>query len=266
MLDELARRQRLADAEADALPAVRAALPVERCARALAVAPLEPGCAPVLRRAVATAVDELHELRVGHRRAVDHEGLHFDLVRLELVVVRPRLVLGAEHERPAGDVDLVGPGRRSVGVGRRRDGIRATGAKLQCLEHRLLGGELVLDHEAECVPAADERARAVEVDVLEQVDRALADVGGIRANGLCAESRKPGSRFVARAGAPRRRRGARPGSGERRRRSGESRAPRSTRCAPGSTRGAARAARSARRARRPRSAGGPRQCRLACAP
>ena len=114
VLDELVRRQRLAHAEADALPAVGAALPVERRAGALAVAPFEPGRAPVPCRAVAAAVDELHELGVRHRRSVDDERLDLDLVRLELVVVRPGLVFGAEHERPPATWISSGPdGARS---------------------------------------------------------------------------------------------------------------------------------------------------------
>ena len=111
-------------------------------------------------------------------------------MRLELVVVRPRLELRAEREDTAGHVDLVGPGRGTVRVRRRRNGIGAPGPKLQRLEHRLLRGELVLHDEPECEPAPDECVGALEVDVLEEVDGPFAHIGRVGAHGFGAQSRQ----------------------------------------------------------------------------
>src|SRR5262249_35302680 len=98
VLYRLPGRDRLAPAGADPLPPVPPALPVERCARLLALPPGPARLAPVALRPIPAAVDELRELAARHRRTVDAERPELDLVRLELVVVRPVLVLGAERE------------------------------------------------------------------------------------------------------------------------------------------------------------------------
>jgi hypothetical protein len=122
-------------------------------------------------------------------------------VRVELVVVRPWLVLRAEDERAAGHVDLVGAHRRAIRARGHRDGVRAALPELQRLEHRLLRGELVLDDEPEREAASDERVGALQVDVLQKVECARADVRRVGLNGLCSQRRQ--SRAVP-PGAPER--------------------------------------------------------------
>jgi hypothetical protein len=137
-------------------------------------------------RAIAALPDELRELAVRDGRAVDEERPRLDLVRHELVVVRPRLVGRAEDERAALDRDLVGS--RGRAVGRRLVGRGVLGARLQLerLRDQLLVLELVLDDEAEDEALPQERVRRVEIDVVDEVKRALADVVGVRA-------RRPGT-------------------------------------------------------------------------
>ncbi len=113
--------------------------------------------------------------------AVDDERPHLDLVRDELVVVRPRLVRRAEDERAAVDLDLVGPGRRAIRGPRVPHGIPGLRPELERLEHRLLVLQLVLEHEPEDEALAEERVRDVEVDVVERGEHTLAHIRGVGA-------------------------------------------------------------------------------------
>ena len=176
VLDGLVPGDRLAEPEPDPLPAVVAVLPVERRLDALAAAPLPALRTPRLARAVAALGHELGELRVRHRRSVDEERRQLHVVRLELAVVRPRLVDGAQGERAVAHVDLLGAARRTIREGRVARGIDEALAELNRLQHRLLLLELRLHHEPEYEPVSQERARRLEIDVLEHVEHALAHV------------------------------------------------------------------------------------------
>jgi hypothetical protein len=146
----------------------------------------------VLGRAVALGVDEFRELAVRDRRTVDPERRKLRVVRLELVVVRPRLVHRADREGAACDEEFVGPTWRTIGRGRGLDdSVLGAGTTLQRLEHRLLRLQLVLEDEAEHEAVPDEHVGRLEVDALEHGERALADVGGVRAHGRRLQRRKP---------------------------------------------------------------------------
>ena len=172
---------------------------------------------------------------------------------LELVVVRPRLELRSEREAPSWNVDLVRPGRGTIGARRRRNRIRAPGAKLQRSSIASCE-ELVLHDEPE--REAPRRTSALGLSRSTCSSRSSARSRTSVAYARTGSARKVGrrrpfrrarrmasytSRCTSRIG------GAPP-------RYRRSRAPRSTRCARGSRPGVARAARSAPRARRRRSA------------
>jgi len=85
----------------------------------------------------------------------------------------------------------VGPTGRAIRCGRRLDDpVLRAGSALQRLEHRLLRLELVLENEAEDEPATDEDVGSVEIDALEHVERPLAHVCGIRADGRRIQGRE----------------------------------------------------------------------------
>ena len=109
---------------------------------------------------------------------------------IELVVVGPRLVLRAEREGAAGDQDLVGARGGAIGRGGVDDRVSAVGAALQRLEHRLLRLQLVLEHQPEDEPVSDEDVGRVEVDALEHLERALAHVCGVGADGAGLQRRQ----------------------------------------------------------------------------
>ena len=109
---------------------------------------------------------------------------------LELVVVRPRLVGRAERERAARHLDLGRAAGRTIGRRSLGHRVLGLGPALQRLEHRLLRLQLVLEHEPEHEPAADEHVGRLEVDVLEQVQRPLADVVRVCPHGVGAQRRK----------------------------------------------------------------------------
>ena len=144
-------------------------------------------------RPVALVLDELGELAVRHRDPVDAKRGQLRLVRLELVVVGPRLVHGAEGERAARNLDLVRPAR--CAVGRRRLDVAVLGARpaLQRLEHRLLRLQLVLEDEAEDEAVPDEDVGGLEIDALEHVERPLPHVRGVGARGRGVQRRELGS-------------------------------------------------------------------------
>ena len=144
----------------------------------------------MLACAVATGVEKLGELAVRDGRTIDAEARDLRLVRLELVVVRPRLVHRAERERAPRHVDLGRSARCAIGRRRLDDRILGAGAGLQRLEHRLLRLELVLENEAEDEPATDEDVGSLEIDALEHVERPLAHVRGIRTHGRRIEGRE----------------------------------------------------------------------------
>ena len=144
----------------------------------------------MLACAVATGVEKLGELAVRDGRTIDAEARDLHLVRLELVVVRPRLVHRAERERASRHVDLGRSARCAIGRRRLDDRILGAGAGLQRLEHRLLRLELVLENEAEDEPATDEDVGSLEIDALEHVERPLAHVRGIRTHCRRIEGRE----------------------------------------------------------------------------
>ena len=105
-------------------------------------------------------------------------------MRLELVVVRPRLVGRSECERAGGHLDLGGAAWCAVRRRPVRHRVLGVGTALQRLEHRLLRLQLVLEHEPEDEPASDEHVGRLEVDTLERVERAFAHVVHIGAHGV----------------------------------------------------------------------------------
>ena len=104
------------------------------------------GFGPDVRVVIAAVVDERDVGAVGDRHGVDAERRHVDLVRGALVVVGPRLEVGAHDERASLDEHVVaGHFRR----GRRRLLATRVGvvAQLQRRQHRLVVLVLVLhDH------------------------------------------------------------------------------------------------------------------------
>ena len=80
VLHGLVRRDRLAPAEADALPAVLPALPEERRSHVLSLAPLPSFLAPMLLRAIPAVGDEVRDGRVRDGHTIDEERPELDLV------------------------------------------------------------------------------------------------------------------------------------------------------------------------------------------
>ena len=100
-----------------------------------------------------------------------------------LVVVRPRLGVGAHHELAILDAHL-GRRRRTIAVARRcrciDQGILRRSAELQRRQHGLVVLVLVLDDHAVDEPVLEQRA-FVELDLVEHVEHAHADVGDVGA-------------------------------------------------------------------------------------
>ena len=128
--------------------------------------------------------DEVREGAVRDRGAIDEEGVELDLVRDELVVVRPRLVGRAEDERAAVHPYLVGAvgdvSVRALVANRVLD----LGPELERLQHRLLVLQLVLEHQPED-EAFRSKGPGPSSSVCSSASRTrVADVGRVRPRGL----------------------------------------------------------------------------------
>ncbi len=122
--------------------------------------------------------------------AIDEERRELDLARDELVVVGPRLVGRAKDERASLDPYLVG----AVGGLAERDPVFQRvfdiGPELECLQHRLLVLELVLQNETEDESLSEQWAGPVELGVLDRIEDTPPDVGRVVQNRLRTKNRK----------------------------------------------------------------------------
>ena len=136
---------------------------------------------PPARIVIPAVGDELAEGGVGHRRGVDPEGVDLDGMRRAFVVVGPRLQVGAHDERAALDPYLGGHGLVAVGdrgVRSVDQRVLARASQLQRCRHGLVVLMLVL-HDHPVDEALVEQRAVVELETVEDIKNALADVGHV---------------------------------------------------------------------------------------
>ena len=155
-------------------------------------APRPAVVAPPAGVVIAVGVDELEKCPIRDRRGVDEEGVDVHLVRGPLVVVGPRLRVGAHHEGPAVDEHLRGCDHR--GTGRRFDRPQVDGAvlELQRREHRLDVLVLVLDDHPVHEATAQQPHGGIELHPVERVEGVAAHGRDVRPRVIRAQQRQPG--------------------------------------------------------------------------